>query len=191
MPPRPAPAQALRPAPRQQHALPDHKAEHVGGAGAQSHADADFVAPLRHAIGDHAVDADGGEQDGDAARTASSAKREARGASANRASPASMVRTLKTRLLAVHGVDDSLHFIDEPLGVGMPHQQADVAVRILPVGSVERWVRPGRTSPSLRTAPTIPTTSGHSAPEEQALADGVRGAGSARGPIALRQRSHR
>ena len=57
----PAPPMTM-PAHGEQERLPHHHAQHVATLGAERHPDADFLRPLRDAVRDHAVDADGGEQ---------------------------------------------------------------------------------------------------------------------------------
>ena len=42
---------------------PMHQCEHVATLRAERHADPDLAAALRHEVGDHAINAEGGEQD--------------------------------------------------------------------------------------------------------------------------------
>ena len=48
----------------QQHAVAQHQAQQIAARGAERGADADLMGSLFHRIRNHAIDADGGEQDG-------------------------------------------------------------------------------------------------------------------------------
>ena len=58
----------------QARALYQNQAEDGGGLRAQRQADADFVGALADVVGDHAIDADGGQQERDAARRSPAAR---------------------------------------------------------------------------------------------------------------------